>query len=498
MGGGLFLGISMLLEIQVKEKNSCFDTVCARDFNDFLDEAGLREYGLKSWTNQGPADLNLIRKLKALRGKISRWITECRSKENDFEQSCKKDKEDMEWLMERKDLEETELWVWSECCKNLQEIELYRSRDMRQKSRVKWVSLGDENTSFFHSVVNGRKARNSIPGLEIRGEWVSKPTLIKKEVLRFFRCHFKEEIVKVGNKKIWNNITLDSYFVGVMGEGATINFWTDSWLFNEPLRLVYPNLFRLEKHKWVTVSARIQFTNGSKTLQWEWRKSPSTPEEIAELFSLLSAIFEYDWKGGSGSWKWTADSKGCFSVKAATKLMRQNNHQTSSSRMKWKGWVPLKCKIMVWRTLINRMPTKVELGRCGIILPNEYCVCCDTVPETTTHLLSGYIFTAEIWNRLEQWCSLTSILAFDVKDFMEVPSTQTKSKRKRNILRGIVFTALWSTWNERNTRIFKGVRRRPVEVLESIKMTSYFWYRNRDRSSDLDWIAWCKNPLDVM
>lgn len=30
-----------------ERKNSVFDPVCARDFNDFVDEAGLREYDLK-------------------------------------------------------------------------------------------------------------------------------------------------------------------------------------------------------------------------------------------------------------------------------------------------------------------------------------------------------------------------------------------------------------------------------------------------------------------
>ena len=58
---------------------------------------------------------------------------------------------------------------------------------------MKWASLGDENTAFFHAVVNGRKARNAILGLEVNGEWVSKPTLVKKEVMRFFRDHFRED-----------------------------------------------------------------------------------------------------------------------------------------------------------------------------------------------------------------------------------------------------------------------------------------------------------------
>ena len=99
----------------------------------------------------------------------------------------------MEVIMEHQDLEESDLWVWSECVKGLQEIDFFRTRDFQQKSRVQWASLGDENSSFFHNVVKGRQARNAIPGLEVRGERVSKPSLIKREVLRFFRDRFKED-----------------------------------------------------------------------------------------------------------------------------------------------------------------------------------------------------------------------------------------------------------------------------------------------------------------
>ncbi|XP_022031427.1 uncharacterized protein LOC110932398 [Helianthus annuus] len=261
-----------------ERKNSKFDTVCARDFHNFIDEVSLREYNLKGmkytymtnrggkckmsridrmlvccnvykkWPNacaralnrelsdhsplilslvdtnfgpkpfrcfdswldrpgcveiitsvltgnnmEGPSDLNLNNKLKMLRNRLKVWYKACKCNEEEEEKRLRKERDEIERLMEQKDLEESKLWVWSECKKSLEEIELFRSRDIRKKSRVKWAALGDENTGFFHSTVNGRKARNAIPGLQVNGEWVSKPTLVKKEVLRFFRAHFKEE-----------------------------------------------------------------------------------------------------------------------------------------------------------------------------------------------------------------------------------------------------------------------------------------------------------------
>ncbi|KAD2805671.1 hypothetical protein E3N88_39048 [Mikania micrantha] len=146
-----------------ERKNSTFDPVCARDFNDFIDEAGLREYYLK--------------------GRKYTYMNEMEE-----ESRLRREKDEIEVQMEFKDMNESELWVWSECKKAIEEIEHHKARDIRQTSRVKWATLGDENSSFFHSMVNGRKARNAIPGIMINGEWVVKPTLVKREVSDRIQC----------------------------------------------------------------------------------------------------------------------------------------------------------------------------------------------------------------------------------------------------------------------------------------------------------------------
>ncbi|XP_021984925.1 uncharacterized protein LOC110880779 [Helianthus annuus] len=149
-----------------------------RWFDSWLDRPGCEDVvknALLEWQTNGSADLKFTKKMGMLRAKLKMWIQDTRFKENEDFNRLKKEQEDMELLMEQKDLDEVDLWVWAECKKSLEEIELFRSREMIQKSRVKWAALGDENTSLFHSIVNGRKARNSIPGLDINGEWVSKP-----------------------------------------------------------------------------------------------------------------------------------------------------------------------------------------------------------------------------------------------------------------------------------------------------------------------------------
>ena len=297
---------------------------------------------------------------------------------------------------------------------------------------------------------------------------------------------------------MWNGNTLDSYFLGVVGDGSSINFWVDPWLQEEPLYLSYPNLFKLEQKKCVTVAERVRVIDGVKTLQWEWRLNPSSPVEVSELFNLLSIIYDFVWKDGQDVWRWKASEDGVFTVSSAKRLISSSPSPNNIVQMKWKGWVPLKCKIFVWRAAINRIPTKWELRRRGVNLQSVLCSLCDSEMETATHMFTGCCFATEVWSRVEAWCRLSPSIMFDVPDIINIASAQANSKRSKYVLQGIVFTSMWVIWKERNERIFNGKRRRAIEVVESIKMTSYFWFRNRSRIQSIDWIDWCKYPLDVM
>ena len=130
-----------------------------------------------------------------------------------------------------------------------------------------------------------------------------------------------KQIVKIGKKKIWSGKTLGSYFEGIVGDGSVISFWIDSWLREEPLRLTYPHLFRLETKKWAVVADRIRVVSGSKSLLWEWRAEPSSDVEVSELFNLMEDIYDYVWKGGPDKWRWKASGSSRFTVSSARRLL---------------------------------------------------------------------------------------------------------------------------------------------------------------------------------
>ncbi|XP_058180059.1 uncharacterized protein LOC131298595 [Rhododendron vialii] len=58
---------------------------------------------------------------------------------------------------------------------------------MKQRSRVKWLALGDQNSSFFHQKMCAHRARNTIQSLHtIEGVFIKDSEAIKEEILLYY------------------------------------------------------------------------------------------------------------------------------------------------------------------------------------------------------------------------------------------------------------------------------------------------------------------------
>ncbi|KAJ0805638.1 putative RNA-directed DNA polymerase [Helianthus annuus] len=151
---------------------------------------------------QGCPDVRLSLKLSRLRQIISDWKKQTLGKENEEEVTLRQELESYEKLLDERDLLEYEVWILDETKKRLRELEELKYLDLKQRARNNWATFGDENSKFFHGVINKRRVRNNIPGLLVNGEWVHKPTEVKKEVYGFFRSKFVETMKSRPSLKI--------------------------------------------------------------------------------------------------------------------------------------------------------------------------------------------------------------------------------------------------------------------------------------------------------
>lgn len=66
-----------------------------------------------------------------------------------------------------------------------------RNTLLYQKAKANWIKNGDENSKFFHAVVNQRRKVNEINGLFIDGVWVQGVEETKKAAKEFFQKSFR-------------------------------------------------------------------------------------------------------------------------------------------------------------------------------------------------------------------------------------------------------------------------------------------------------------------
>ncbi|GKD39104.1 hypothetical protein Tco_1259311 [Tanacetum coccineum] len=86
---------------------------------------------------------------------------------------------DMHWV-DAKVLAQEEKGVVKELKIRLQDIKLLEVKDLVQKSKIKWAIEGDENSKFFHGIINKKRSQLSIRGVFVEGTWYTDPSIVKE------------------------------------------------------------------------------------------------------------------------------------------------------------------------------------------------------------------------------------------------------------------------------------------------------------------------------
>nr|GEY04183.1 RNA-directed DNA polymerase, eukaryota [Tanacetum cinerariifolium] len=61
---------------------------------------------------------------------------------------------------------------------------------LAQKAKVKWSVEGDENSRFFHGILNKKSCQSNVRGVMADGIWIDKPELVKGEFFKHFSHRF--------------------------------------------------------------------------------------------------------------------------------------------------------------------------------------------------------------------------------------------------------------------------------------------------------------------
>nr|GEV07230.1 RNA-directed DNA polymerase, eukaryota [Tanacetum cinerariifolium] len=97
-------------------------------------------------------------------------------------------------LLDGGDVFDSNLLRRSELHRNLYNINQMESKEYLQKSKIKWAIEGDENSKFFHGLINKKRSQLAIRGVFVDGIWCTNPNKVKEAFFKHFEARFKKPV----------------------------------------------------------------------------------------------------------------------------------------------------------------------------------------------------------------------------------------------------------------------------------------------------------------
>uniref|UniRef100_A0A2N9FGA8 Reverse transcriptase zinc-binding domain-containing protein n=1 Tax=Fagus sylvatica TaxID=28930 RepID=A0A2N9FGA8_FAGSY len=244
-----------------------------------------------------------------------------------------------------------------------------------------------------------------------------------------------------------------------VGNGRTINIWTDPWLPTNPIR-------RANTVGFDTVDQLIDPDFRSWNLQL--LEQLFTDREVSQIVSItLGTTSRLD------QLTWRHIEKGEFTVQSAylqlTKGLSSNAAESSNAEQtKWfwkKLWrlkVPTKCKHLLWRACTVSLPTRSGLQRRGVHIDPK-CLLCGYHEETTTHILWACPLARNVWALAKG--KANKMPNTEEADFRDLTIALASSKHPKELEQWTTLT--WAIWNARNKFIFEGHQDHPTQIFQT-------------------------------
>nr|GEW76328.1 putative RNA-directed DNA polymerase, eukaryota, reverse transcriptase zinc-binding domain protein [Tanacetum cinerariifolium] len=167
-----------------------------RLYHSWLTLSGFEQLVIHTWNYTVLEDSNgMVRfkkKLQALKKAIREWVAVYKR-----EKTCRRNDIKLKLSVIDKQLDQGRinddiLLSRMGLMKQLLDSNSSDALDNLQKAKIQWAIEGDENSKFFHGVINWKRANLAIRGVMVDGEWVDDPRCMKEEFCSHFATRFHD------------------------------------------------------------------------------------------------------------------------------------------------------------------------------------------------------------------------------------------------------------------------------------------------------------------
>ncbi|GKD44453.1 RNA-directed DNA polymerase, eukaryota, partial [Tanacetum coccineum] len=201
--------------ILLREFNTDYGATPFRLFHSWFDFQGFDDMITQTWNSINLNDSNAMvrfkKKLQALKKVIRLWIGNYKRNQMNRTTEIKIKLKDIDKLLDQLGANDDLLSVRSELLKQYHDIHSVETRESIQKAKIKWAVEGDENSKFFHGMINRKRANLAVKGVMIDGEWVDDPSKVKDEFRDYFASRFCDPGIRHGviNFNFPNRLNID-------------------------------------------------------------------------------------------------------------------------------------------------------------------------------------------------------------------------------------------------------------------------------------------------
>ncbi|GJY51536.1 RNA-directed DNA polymerase, eukaryota [Tanacetum coccineum] len=167
-----------------------------RVYHSWFKREGFDDMVHSAWNSFSHSDPNLLirfkKKLQALKAIIRAWIKDKNLLLSGTRNAIVADLSVIDKQLDNGYVSDDLILKRMGLMSKLQDLKRNEATDLAQKAKIKWAIEGDENTNFFHDIINKRRSQLAIRGVLVDGDWITDPLSVKDVFKEHFASRFKQ------------------------------------------------------------------------------------------------------------------------------------------------------------------------------------------------------------------------------------------------------------------------------------------------------------------
>jgi len=227
----------------------------------------------------------------------------------------------------------------------------------------------------------------------------------------------------------------------LLGNGEKINFWHDAWC-GDPL----VQSFQVPE----TITSNLPTSVKAYITNHQWNLPPDIFNAFPQLRTFVNKI-DVPISDKEDSLVWKHNSTGTLSLKEAYEFKKNQFPKLSWTSLIWSKDIPPSKSIMVWRLMLDKLPTDDNLTLRGCSFPSM-CSLCFKTNETAFHLFFECPFAVNLWN----WFAsvINCNLQFQVKEDVWAICNKGWNPQCKIVITAAIINIFNAVWFARNQTRF--------------------------------------------